>query len=101
MQMQTKWRITAGITISCAGLMAVMSTELKFLRESLLYISIYWFIFLMLFMVSLFIVWLDIRYIKMQYAIGKRALFGQTLGSESFRKDLIERSKNKKDNSQD
>ena len=90
---QTKWRITAALTISCAGAMAWLGVEWKALRESLLFLAVYWGVFFVLFLISLFIVWLDIRYIKMQYAMGKRELFKQTLGCEEFRKTLIDRTK--------
>ena len=49
-----------------------------------------WGGFLRLLFVALYIVLLDVRYIRMQYHLGKREIFRKTLGSEEFRRALRE-----------
>jgi len=49
---------------------------------------VYWSICLALLAVAGYIVILDIRYIRLQYTIGRRLVFRQTLGDERFRKEL-------------
>jgi hypothetical protein len=73
-----------------AALMAWYGSENRFFLYSLSLFLCYWAVFLALFIATLYIVILDIRFIHLQYTIGKRDLFCQTLGDESFRKELIE-----------
>lgn len=91
MAIQSMWRIGAVITIACCALMAWCGTEWQALRTSATLFMAYWGVFIVLFLVSLFIVWLDVRYIRLEYVAGKRTLFRQTLGQEDFRKSLLER----------
>jgi hypothetical protein len=73
-----------------AALMAWYGSENRFFLYSLSLFLCYWGVFLALLIITLYIVMLDIRFIHLQYTIGKRELFRQTLGDESFRKELIE-----------
>lgn len=57
-------------------------------RQPLLFLVVYWSIFLVLFAVTILIVLLDLRYIRLQYRLGERAIFRQTLGEEALRKSL-------------
>ncbi len=50
----------------------------------------YWGLFILLLMVSLFIVALDIRYIRLQYLLGQRELLRQTIEDEAFRRALLD-----------
>jgi len=85
---QSGWRKIGATTIVCSALMAWFGTRPGAFEESALYLIVYWAIFVVLLLCSLFIAVLDIQYIRMQYAIGKRELFRQTLGSEELRKAL-------------
>ena len=69
--------------------MAAYGVRAGFFADRPLYALIYWSVFLLLLAVALFIVILDIRYIRLQYAVAKRELLRQTLGDETFRKALI------------
>jgi len=58
-------------------------------EQSPLYLLLYWGAFLFFLLVSMYMVILDIRYIRMQFVIGRREIYHGTLGSENFRKELI------------
>ncbi|HIJ73466.1 MAG TPA: hypothetical protein HPP83_05120 [Candidatus Hydrogenedentes bacterium] len=87
---QKKWRWCGGITVGCCAVMAVVGAHWEVLRKSLVLLLIYWSVFLVLFIVTVLIVLLDIKYIRMHYALGKREVFRRTLGDEKFRKELRE-----------
>jgi len=97
---QKRWRIAGGITIGICALMAWFGVDMNMLRESRLIFLIYWGVFALLFFVTLYIVALDIRYIRAQHAIAQRDLFHQTLGEEEFRealRDAIKETKQEDD----
>jgi hypothetical protein len=50
--------------------------------------AIYWGLFFLSFLASLYFAMLDVRYNLAQYAAAKRQVFLQTLGDEEFRKAL-------------
>ena len=86
---QRRWRVVCSVLIVCATGMAVYGVKEGFFASQPLHALIYWAVFLLLLAVVLFIVILDIRYIRLQYAVAKRELLRQTLGDETFRKALI------------
>lgn len=49
----------------------------------------YWGLFVLCLMVSIFIVILDIRYIRLCYVLEQRELLRQTVDDEAFRRALI------------
>ena len=54
------------------------------LRASL----IYWGVFLLFLLVTLYLALLDIRYNLLKFKLGERALFEDTIGNEDLRKEL-------------
>ncbi len=70
--------------------MAWMGVQADFHRVSLWLAIAYWGGVFLLLAVAGFTVLLDIRYIRLQYALGRREVFRQTLGDEVFRRALIE-----------
>ena len=56
--------------------------------QSILFLLGYWGLFLLLVLVALYVVLLDVRYIRLQYKLGQREIFLKTLGSEEFRRAL-------------
>lgn len=48
----------------------------------------YWTLFLVLMLTALFAALLDLYYIRLQYRLGQREIFRNTLGSEDFRRAL-------------
>jgi hypothetical protein len=85
---QKRWRIAGGITIALCGLMAWFGVDMNMLRESTIFFLVYWGVFALLFFVTLYIVALDLRYIRAQHAIAQRDLFRETLGEKEFREAL-------------
>lgn len=51
-------------------------------------LAVYWGVFLISLAVTFYMVLLDLRYIRLQYSLGEKELFEETLGSEEFRKAL-------------
>ncbi len=87
---QNLWRVVGGVCVALCALMAWYGTENLRLEHSPVYLAVYWGIFFLLLVVTLYIVFLDIRYIRLQYTLGERDVFENTLGSEEFRKALRE-----------
>lgn len=48
----------------------------------------YWTLFLVLMLTALLAALLDLYYIRLQYRLGQREIFRNTLGSEDFRRAL-------------
>ena len=51
----------------------------------------YWGVFLVALLVALYMALIDLRYIRLQYSLGEKELFEETLGSEELRTALRER----------
>ena len=77
--------------------MAWYGVHARLFWGSRLFLVLYWGAFLLLLAATFYTVLLDIRYIKLQYSLGKRELFRETLGDETFRKALIEGQKRQED----
>lgn len=89
MDMQQKWRIAGVVCIVAAGAMAWFGPGLLQggVRPGTL--VLYWGVFLVFLLAAIACVILDLRYIRLEYAIGKRKAFEDTLGDEEFRKVLM------------
>lgn len=68
--------------------MAVFGAQSQALRANPLYFSLFWFGCVVLLGVAFYTALLDIRYIRMQYAMAKRELFFETLGVKQARERL-------------
>lgn len=86
---QRGWRIALAGTMTLAGLMAWYGSDAPALQASLRYFAIYWGVFLLLLLISLYLIVLDFRFIHVQYLIARRDLLRETLEDEVFRKTLI------------
>lgn len=86
---QRRWRAVCSVLIVCVVGMALYGVQEGFFADRPLYALVYWAVFLLLLAAIFFIVILDIRYIRLQYAVEKRELLRQTMGDETFRKALI------------
>ena len=93
---QWHWRVAGAICITAAGLMAYAGVDSAFVRQSALIFFLYWGGFLVLFLAALLCAWLDMRYIRAEYAIAKRDAFKDTLGDEGFRQALRDAQKAEK-----
>lgn len=68
--------------------MAWYGTRTGFSEHGLRALVIYWGVFSLLLLVALYMALLDIRYNLLQFRLGERDLFENTLGDESFRRDI-------------
>jgi predicted Holliday junction resolvase-like endonuclease len=50
--------------------------------------AVYWGFFLLILIAAMYIVLIDIRYIRLQYKLEQREIFQSTLADEEFRKAL-------------
>ena len=112
---QSTWRKAGAVTIGLAALMAVYAAAGGVLRDSaihmarlvsneasgqvaasrpLLFCAIYWFIFCLLIAIALYFAALDVRFIRLQYALEKKALIHQSLRDAVAHPDRGEVEKN-------
>ena len=87
---QRTWRIAGGLSIAAAAFMAWYGSEHATRGHSIVFLVVYWGIFLLLLLFALYMVLIDVRYIRLQYELGRREIFRRTLGSEEFRRSLQE-----------
>lgn len=85
---QRHWRTVGLLAIMGAALLAWNGAEQFNAPQSTLYLLGYWGLFLLLLVVAVYTAVLDLRYIRMQYALGQRELFQQTIEDEAFRAAL-------------
>lgn len=87
---QRHWRIVGGVCLMSCGAMAVYGVNLKVTDIAPWLFLGYWGLFLVLFLIVLYCVLLDLRYIRAEHAIWQREVFNETLGDEEFRRALRE-----------
>ena len=85
---QRTWRVVGAGSVVFCGVMAWYGVDSPSVKSSLLVLLAYWGAFLVLLACGLLCVLIDIRYVRLQYAIGKRELLRQTLQDEELRKAL-------------
>ncbi len=100
---QSVWRRAGAVAVTIAALLAVAAVPTGILRSTvihflnltmgdvpaditatapLLVCVLYWVVFLIALGASLYMAFLDIRYIRLQYALEKQRLFQQSLGED-------------------
>ncbi len=87
---QRNWRITGGVAIAGCAAMALVARTVMESGASVLWLSIFWMVWLLLLLIALFCVLLDIRYLRVLYRMHERELFKETLGNEAFRQAIID-----------
>lgn len=85
---QRKWRIVGGVSVGLCAVMAWFGVQTLALRNAPMLFLAYWGVFFILFIIVLYCVLLDLRYIRMQHALGEREAFQEILGDEKFRAAL-------------
>ena len=113
---QARWRLLGSLTIGGSLLMAAYAVSTDILRESALYFVsiaydearesadtqaasghfVFWGLFVFLILASVYLAMLDMRYIRLQYLLQKREIFGQTLGDSAFRESLLDAERRKR-----
>jgi uncharacterized membrane protein len=87
---QKKWRRVGAVCIAACAFMAWFGADdLRTINQSWWYMAGYWGLCLLFLVAALYVVLLDIRYIRMLYAIERREVFLQTLGSKEFREEIL------------
>lgn len=87
---QRRWRIAGLMTLGGCGALAVGGSRMQWAAWPAWAMIGYWLTFLLLLLVTFYIVLVDIRFIRAEYAVMKRELFRETLGDETLRRALIE-----------
>ncbi|MBP8128026.1 MAG: hypothetical protein KA184_00485 [Candidatus Hydrogenedentes bacterium] len=88
MTLQRKWRLTGALALALSALMAGYGVAYLGFSGSVLVLLVYWGIFLLCLIVAFLMALLDMRYIRVQYALEQRRIFVETLGSKAFRESL-------------
>jgi hypothetical protein len=85
---QKTWRTVGAVALGCCALLAWFAGD--FFRQgiSLQRVAVYGGSIALLLLVVLYAVVLDIRFIQLQYKVGKRDLFKETIGSEELRREI-------------
>ena len=116
MNHQKTWRRIATGLLLAAAVMAIYSISTDLMRDSLVFLVklfsetageintrhplwfclAYWSVFAAFLLTILYIAMLDIRYIRLQFALGKQELIKQSWENEEFRK-MLKKTQQKKD----
>lgn len=112
---QSWWRQIGLGAITIAALMAVAAVPLEILHDSVVHLvrmsggevpedvtwstpayvcAIYWMIFLLTLLTALYMAVLDMRFIRLNYALERHVLFRQALGDD-LSESLLKRNKSK------
>ena len=89
---QRRWRTIGLLTLAGSAILAIGGIWVE-RQQSPIFFALYWTLFLLLFMITLWMVLLDIRYIRLQYSAGKRELYQQFLADEALRTALRAKSR--------
>lgn len=105
---QKHWRWVGAICLLVAGAMTVYATNTNILRDSMISVALiffegtsdpspaypllvyilYWGIFLLCIVVAVYMVVLDLRYIRLEYVLEKRSIMKEAWEDEDFRKAI-------------
>lgn len=85
---QRTWRIIGGVSILAAAGMAYYGSTHVTIAAPRLFFAAYWLGFLLLFAVAIYMVLLDLRYIRLQFLLEERELFVKTMADEEIRQAI-------------
>jgi di/tricarboxylate transporter len=85
---QRTWRTIGGVCITGCAIMAWCGADFFNPPRSPAFLAGYWGVFIVLLIAAFYMVLLDVRFIRLQYHLGQRELFHETLGEEGLRKTL-------------
>ncbi len=86
---QRIWRAIGAVAIAGAALMAWHGAAEVTRAVPRPYFIAYWGGFVLLLLIALYMVLLDLRYIRLQLLVGRREAFRGTVGDEAFRRALM------------
>jgi membrane protein YdbS with pleckstrin-like domain len=84
---QRIWRSIGAVALGIAALMVWNGVNTVGLPAVVFWL--YWAVMLTALLVALVVAWIDVRYIRLQYLLERRAIFLQTLGHPEFRSQLL------------
>ena len=90
---QRTWRAIGLFSLAVCGVMAWYGAKPGMRELTWNVLAVYWGIFLLALLVTLYMVLLDFRYIRLMYLQEEREIFEDTLGDEEFRKALRDRAR--------
>jgi len=93
---QKHWRIAGVVFLALAGLMTWAGGRWEGLRGSSWLFLAYWGLVVVFVIAALYMALLDFRYIRMEYALHKRALYHKTFNDEELRRALKEGAEEEK-----
>jgi len=103
---QSTWRKVGAISVALAALMAIYAVAGGVLRDSVIHLArlasegsverksvgkpglfclVYWLVFSLLILISLYMAALDLRFIRLQYVLEKQALIRESLSRDPKR----------------
>ena len=85
---QKFWRRASMGCLAAAGAMAWYGATIMDPRQHWLFLAGYWSVFLFLLAAALYAVVLDLRFIRLHYALGAREIYQETVGDPAFREAL-------------
>ena len=88
MKVQRIWRVAGAVLIAAAGVMAFLGASIDWTGWPPWAFAVYWGVFLLCFVGTLYCVVVDLRHIAAEYAVMRREAFRETLGDETFRRAL-------------
>ena len=108
---QKAWRRVASVSLLLSAAMAVFGVTSSLVRDTLIHMAtrssdgaseltatipawacaLYWVVLAVLLLVTSYIALLDMRFIRLQFALEKRALLEQSWGDEEFR-DMLRKA---------
>ena len=114
---QKTWRRIASVCLLLSAAMAVYAVSSTMARDTLIHVArsaaesrmdlvptipawaclLFWVVFGLLLLVTSYIALLDMRFIRLQYALEKRALLQESWGDDEFR-DMLRKTQEKHKN---
>ena len=88
---QRTWRTVGLVTLGLCAVLAWYGARPGVTALPLHWLAVYWGVFLLTLLVTLYMVLLDLSYIRLTWLQGEKELFDDTLGSEAFRSALRNR----------
>lgn len=83
------WRVAGLLSVAGAAALAAVFPMLLRRQPSLLFVTVYGGALVLLLAVTVYVAFLDIRFTRLQFKMGERALFRDTFMDPEFRRSLL------------
>ena len=81
---QRTWRITGVVCLAVDALLVWYGVSYLRFNAPVWFLLVYWTIFLVLLIAAFVMAMLDLRYIRLLYALEQRRIFHETIGNPEF-----------------